>query len=35
MFKQAGQCYFSGKEFEKAFECFCKAIMYKQAAESL
>lgn len=35
MFKQAGQCYFSGKVFEKAFECFCKAFMNKQAAESL
>jgi tetratricopeptide (TPR) repeat protein len=35
MFKQAGQCYFSGKIFEKAFECFCKAFMNKQAAESL
>ena len=32
MFKQAGQCYFSGKKFESAFECFCKAFMNKQAA---
>jgi hypothetical protein len=35
MWKQAGQCYFSGKFFEKAFACFCKAFMNKQAAESL
>lgn len=35
MFKQAGQCYFSGKSFEKAFENFCKAFMHRQAAESL
>lgn len=35
MFKQAGQCYFSGKNFELAFECFCKAFMHKQAGESL
>lgn len=35
MFKQAGQCYFSGKKFQKAFESFSKAFMNKQAAESL
>ena len=35
MFKQAGQCYFSGKKFQRAFENFTKAFMYKQAAESL
>lgn len=35
MFKQAGQCFFSGKLFQRAFESFCKAAMHKQAAESL
>ena len=35
MFKQAGQCYFSGKSFQKAFESFSKAFMNKQAGESL
>jgi hypothetical protein len=35
MFKQAGQCFFSGKSFERAFENFCKAFMNRQAAESL
>lgn len=35
MFKQAGQCYFSGKKYHEAFSCFSKAFMNKQAAESL
>jgi hypothetical protein len=35
MFKQAGQCYFSGRMFQKAYENFGKAGMYKQAGESL
>lgn len=35
MFKQAGQCYFSGKIFDRAEECFAKAFMNKQIAESL
>ena len=35
MFKQAGQCYFSGKLFQKAFDNFSRAFMHKQAAESL
>lgn len=32
LFKQAGQCYFSGKMFQKAYESFSRAFMYKQAA---
>lgn len=32
MFKQAGQCYFSGKIFQKAFDNFSRAFMNKQAA---
>lgn len=32
MFKQAGQCYFSGRQYQKAYENFSKAFMNKQAA---
>ncbi len=35
MYKQAGQCFFSGKEFARAEECFRKIGMTKQVAESL
>lgn len=35
MFKQAGQCYFSGRCYQKAFDNFSKAFMNKQAAECL
>lgn len=35
MFKQAGQCYFSGKQYNNAFDLFSKIGMNKQAAQSL
>jgi len=35
MFKQAGQCYFSGKKYQMAYNNFSKAFMNKQAAECL
>lgn len=35
MFKQAGQCYFSGRKYQNAYENFSKAFMNKQAGESL
>lgn len=35
MWKQAGQCYFSGKDFDLAKESFEKAGMEKQVGESL
>lgn len=31
MFKQAGQCFFSGRQFEKAFDNFSRAFMNRQA----
>jgi hypothetical protein len=35
MYKQAGQCFFSGREYAKAETCFRKISMTKQVAESL
>jgi hypothetical protein len=35
MYKQAGQCYFSGKSYLHAYETFLKVGMCKQAAQSL
>ncbi len=34
MYKQAGQCYFSGKKYENSKDAFLKLNMIKQAAQS-
>ena len=35
MHKEAGQCYFSAKDYSKAIECFSKKDMHLEVAESL